>query len=104
MNPAHGGSSRRDEAIAFSIITVAAFLTRLIPRSFSTYPFNNDGLTECGMANDILSSGHLAFISENAGSASHAGTLPALNVVIAFFAGELGVDAYECAQITSAVF
>ncbi|MBU0685069.1 MAG: hypothetical protein KJ653_04380, partial [Candidatus Thermoplasmatota archaeon] len=72
------------EYFAFVVIAVASFLTRLYPLSISPYPFNNDSITECEIASEILGSGHLNLpsISEQG---THSMGIPVFNVLIAYF-------------------
>ena len=84
--------------LALAILSAAAFLTRLLPLSISQYPFNNDSLTECGIAFEILGSGHLSFSPTTSWFGTHSIATPVFNVMIAFFASVLGVTPYECAQ------
>lgn len=85
------------------IILVAAFLTRLFPLSMSPFPYNNDSLTECGLASEILESGHLKFSSETPWYGSHSGATPLLNILLAFQASWFGVDTFQCAQLLDAI-
>jgi len=85
------------------ILSIAAFLTRLYPLSISPYPFNNDSLTECGIASEILRSGHLEFNPGTSWYGTHSVYTPVHNVAIAFFAATLGVSPLQCAQAFGAV-
>ncbi|MFH1580067.1 MAG: hypothetical protein ABIE25_07910 [Thermoplasmatota archaeon] len=90
------------EYFAFVVIAVASFLTRLYPLSISPYPFNNDSITECEIASEILGSGHLNLpsISEQG---THSMGIPVFNVLIAYFSAAIGVPPLECAQFIVAV-
>ena len=90
------------EYFAFVVIAVASFLTRLFPLSISPYPFNNDSITECEIASEILDSGHLNLpsISEQG---IHSMGIPAFNVLIAYFSAVIGSPPLECAQFIVAV-
>jgi hypothetical protein len=89
--------------VAIVIMSAAAFLTRLLPLSFSQYPFNNDSLTEIGIANEILSTGHLTFSPEAQWSITHSIATPVLDVMMAFFASALGTTPALCGQTLGAV-
>ena len=89
--------------LAFALILISAFCTRLLPLSISQYPFNNDSLTECGMASEILDSGRLEFSSESSWYGSHSVDIPALNLVLAFISSVFGVSPLQCAQLLIAV-
>ena len=89
--------------LAFSAIVIAAFLTRLWPLAFSSYPFNNDGLTECGLAAQILGSGHLSVFANGQLMTTHSTAIPAMNVVIAYASSALGINPYEFGQVLTAV-
>jgi len=84
-------------------MAVAAFLTRLLPLSISSFPYNNDSLTECSIASQILSSGVLDSVSEAPWSLSHSLATPGLNVLLAFVAGCLGSTPLAVAQWIGAV-
>jgi hypothetical protein len=85
------------------VISVTAFMTRLLPLSFSQYPFNNDSLIECGLATKILETGHLDFSAGSPWYASHSGATPALNVLLAFTSSIIGPSPLSCAQVLDAV-
>lgn len=97
------GSHRSWESDAFWIIVVAAFLTRLWPLAFSTYPFNNDGLTECALAKQMLASGHMSFFPDGHLGTTHSIAIPAMNLVIAYASSALGVDTLMFGQVLTAV-
>ena len=94
---------QRWELLAFSVIVTAAFLTRLWPIAFSSYPFNNDGLTECGLAAQILGSGHLRVFLDGGLETTHSTAIPVMNVFIAYASSALGVTPYEFGQVLTAV-
>jgi len=93
------GGYIRWETAAFFILLVAGFLTRLLPLSISQYPFNNDGLTECGIASSILDSGHLRVLPDAVNGTTHSLATPAMNVLIAYMSSMLGVSPFECSQV-----
>jgi len=101
--PSSSSPRQRWELVAFSIIVIAAFMTRLWPLAFSTYPFNNDGLTECTLAAQILASGHLGILPDGHLGTTHSTAIPAMNIVIAYASSALGVDPYRFGQILIAV-
>jgi len=84
------------------ILSIAAFLTRLFPLSISQYPFNNDALTECGMASEILDSGHLRFSSEAHWSTTHSVAIPILNVMLSFVSSAVGTTPFLAGQTLGA--
>jgi hypothetical protein len=94
---------QRWELVAFSVIVIAAFITRLWPLAFSSYPFNNDGLTECTLASQILASGHMSILPDGHLGTTHSTAIPAMNIVIAYASSALGVDPYKFIQILIAV-
>lgn len=85
--------------LPLAILSAAAFLSRLLPLSMSQYPFNNDSLTEIGIASEILGSGHLHFSPGTAWYGTHSTAIPIFNVMIAFLASASGVTPYQCAQV-----
>jgi hypothetical protein len=88
---------------SLAVLSIAAFFTRILPLSMSPYPFNNDSLTECGLAAKILSSGHLSFSIEVPWYGTHSGATPILNILLAYFSSVLGIDPVLCAQSLDAV-
>ena len=88
---------------SLAIVSIAAFFTRIFPLSMSPYPFNNDSLTECGLAMKILGSGHLRFSVDVPWYGSHSGATPILNVLLAYASSVLGIDPLLCAQSLDAV-
>jgi len=88
---------------SLAIVSIAAFLTRLFPLSMSQYPFNNDSLIECGMASDIVHSGHLTYPSDSPWNGTHSVATPVFNVLIAFFSSSLGINPLQCAQVLTAI-
>ena len=90
-------------SLVLVVLFVAAFLTRLYPLSFSEYPFNNDSLTECGVASEILSTGHLEFPPGSQWHGTHSVATPILNLFLAFSSASLGANPIECAQLLNAV-
>lgn len=101
--PSSSSPRQRGELVAFSIIVIAAFMTRLWPLAFSSYPFNNDGLTECTLAAQILASGHLIVLPDGHLGPTHSTAIPAMNVVIAYASSALGIDPYKFGQVLAAV-
>jgi len=87
---------------SLSVILLAAFVTRLLPLSISRFPFNNDSLTECGIASEIMDNGHLTYSREAPWHGTHSVATPALNVVLAFVSSSLDVSPYDCAQVVGA--
>jgi len=78
-------------------------MTRLLPLSISRYPFNNDALTECGIASEILGSGHLEFSHNAPWSITHSVATPLMNVLLAFFSGLIDSTPLDCGQILGAI-
>ena len=101
--PSSSSRRQRWELVAFSIIVTAAFLTRLWPLAFSSYPFNNDGLTECSLATQILETGHLSILPDGWIGTTHSTAIPAMNIVLAYASSALGVDPFEFGQIFTAI-
>lgn len=90
-------------AKALLVMSIAAFMTRLLPLSMSQYPFNNDSLSECTLATRVLSSGHLDLAAGAAWYETHSGATPVLNVLLAFVSSVFGTTPFQCAQILDAV-
>jgi hypothetical protein len=87
----------------FLVLSIAAFMTRILPLSMSQYPFNNDSLTECEFALNILNSGHLGLPSGEPWYGTHGGSTPILHVLLAFTSSTLGVSPFQCAQFLDAI-
>lgn len=88
---------------ALLVVSVAAFMTRLLPLSISQYPFNNDTLTESSLATQILESGHLHTSANTSWYGTHSGATPVLNVFLAFMSSVFGISPNECAQLLAAI-
>lgn len=101
------GSSRDDRRISVSwlvaFLFVVTFATRVLPLHISEYPFNNDGLTECRIAEDILTSGHLEYPEGAAYKETHSVAMPAFNVLLAFVGAAFGSSPFRIAQTVMAM-
>ena len=98
-----GVSSDSAGLVSVFVLTIAGFLTRIYPLRMSQFPFNNDSMTECGIASEILSSGHLEFSPGTAWYGTHTVVMPIYDTMIAFVSGMLGMAPVECAQIMNGV-
>jgi len=87
---------------ALAILSLAAFMTRLLPLSMSQYPWNNDSLTECAIATEIANTGHLDYSPDAPWFGTHALATPAFNAMLAFIASALGSTPIEIGQVTGA--
>lgn len=85
-------------------LATLAVTTRLLPLSSSQYPFNNDGITECRIASDILQTRSLGFPSDAYYADTHSVITPAYNVLLAYVASAIGVTPFQVAQICVAIF
>lgn len=83
-------------------LVVTALSTRVLPLAISSYPFNNDGLTESGIAEDIATSGHLEYPEERFYPDTHSVLTPAFNVMLAFVSEAVGSSPVAIAQLTTA--
>lgn len=86
------------------VLSILAFSTRVVPYSFSSLPFNNDGMTEARIAEDILLIGHLSFPDESYYADTYSVVTPAYNTMLAFSSSVIGIDTYTLAQSLVAVF
>jgi hypothetical protein len=86
------------------ILSVLAFGTRIIPLSMSPLPFNNDGMTEARIANDILLSGHLSYPEDSFYHDSYSVITPVYNELVAFTASFLSLSTFSVTQMIIAVF
>lgn len=98
-----GHSKRRRFELLIVLILVAAS-TRLLPLAISSFPFNNDGMTESRIAADILDAGHLDYSEDAYYYGSHSTITPAYNVLLAFAASFLGVSTFSVAQYVVGAF
>jgi hypothetical protein len=97
-----GGRTRREvgtRLVVLLIISLLAFSTRLLPLAISPNPFNNDGITECRIASDIVASRHLEFPYGHSYSGTHSLVTPAFDVLIAFLASFFGVSTFAVGQL-----
>jgi len=90
--------------IAIITLILVAVSTRLLPISISQYPFNNDGITEARISNDILGSESLSYPANSFYVNTHSAAMPAYNVCLAFASSTTGIDPYYLAQAMVAVF
>lgn len=81
------------------MVAVLAFTTRVLPSHISPLPFNNDGLSECRIAGDILESRHLQYPEGAFYLDTHSVITPIYNVMLAFSASVTGSSTYSIAQM-----
>jgi hypothetical protein len=86
------------------VLSVLAFSTRVLPLSISPLPFNNDGMTEARIADDILSSEHLKYPEGSFYSDSYSVVTPVYNVLLAFAASSMSTDTFSASQLVIAAF
>lgn len=92
------GASLVARILILSVLIVLAFSTRLLPLSISSYPYNNDGMTEARVASDILASGHLEYPEGAFYVDTHSTITPIYNVVLAFVSSATGASPFLSAQ------
>ena len=85
------------------VLGLLAFTTRLWPMHISTLPFNNDGLTECRIASDILAWGSLEYPSTAFYFNTHSVVTPSFNVLLAYVSSAVGVPPLYISQMVVAV-
>lgn len=85
-----------------ALLAVLSLTTRALPMAISPLPYNNDGLTECRIASDILSSGSLDYPAGSYYSESHSVITPVFNVILAFAASATGFTPFPIAQLLTA--
>ena len=85
-----------------AVLTILAILTRLLPLSISTWPYNNDGLTESRVAEDMLKSGRLEYPFGSIDHGAHSLVTPAYNVLLAFGSAVIGSTPFDIAQFVVA--
>ena len=81
------------------VISLLAFSSRLLPLAISPNPFNNDGMTECRIASDIVASRHLEVPVSASYFGSHSLVTPAFDVLIAFLASFFGLSTFAVGQL-----
>ena len=86
------------------LLVLLAVVTRLLPLSISSYPYNNDSLTECTIAEDILAMGNVDFPDDSHYADSHSVITPAYNVLLAFASSMVDTTPIELAQVVIAAF
>ena len=86
------------------VLSLLAVSTRILPLSFTPLPFNNDGMTEARIADDILSSGHLSYPESSFYYDSYSIITPIYNMIIAFASSTLGLSTYSASQMLIAAF
>ena len=86
------------------ILLTLAFSTRLLPYSISSYPFNNDGVTEARIAGDILSSESLSYPIDSFYRDTYSVVTPVYNIALAFSASVLDVSPFSLSQTLVAMF
>lgn len=85
------------------VLTILALATRALPYSFSSLPYNNDGMNEARIAGDILSSGHLTYPDNGHYVDSYSTLTPVYYVVLAFLSSSTGFDTFMVSQSMVAV-
>lgn len=85
------------------ILSLLAFSTRLLPMAISPYPFNNDAILECRIAQDILSSGSLTYPADASYIDSHSVITPAYNSLLAYVSALTGYRPFDSAQVVVAI-
>lgn len=93
---------RRQCLFVLAVLVISAFLTRLAPLSISPFPFNNDGLTECTISEELMDHTY-SHVWESSDWRSHSLATPALNVMMAFVSSCLGVTPMMSSQYYIAV-
>lgn len=99
--------TKRMASHRFLIIVMFVFIalaTRLAPISISEYPFNNDGITECRVAQDIMDSGSLSYPDGAYYVESHITLTPVYDVMLASVSSMLGTSPFWIAQAVVAAF
>jgi len=81
------------------VLVLLAASTRLLPLAISQFPFNNDGLTESAIADDILATGNLNYADGAYYVETHSVTTPVYNVLLAFESSVIGSTPMNMAQI-----
>jgi hypothetical protein len=98
------GGIRLSPFTVLLILVLFAMSTRLLPMSISQYPFNNDGITECRIANDLLASRKFDLPDDAFYQGTHSIITPAYNVLLAFVSSLTGQPTWDLAQVIIAVF
>jgi len=81
------------------ILCVFAFSTHALPYSLSPYPFNNDGIYESSVAQDIIENGHMTAVDLDSGKPMHSEPTPVFNTFLAFCSATLGSDPMSSSQL-----
>jgi hypothetical protein len=84
-----------------AVIVLLVLTTRLLSLSFSPLPFNNDGITESRISDDIVSAGSLEYPTNASYYETHSTVTPIYNILLAFFASSMGISALSVAQFAA---
>ena len=89
----------RSSLLMLFVLALMAVSTRILPLTISPLPYNQDGLTECRIASDIIQTGHLTFPDGTYYAETHSVATPVYDVLLAFVSSAIGVPAIDIAQI-----
>lgn len=103
MEAIPGNRAKTRYAVLLALVFIA-ICTRLAPLAISPYPFNNDGITECRIASDIISSRSLSYPPDAYYADSHSVLTPAYDVLLAFVSVTVGTSPFWVAQLTISIF
>lgn len=95
-------SARSYRLLLLASLVLLAFSTRFLPVSVSQFPFNNDSLTECSMAEDVIRTEHLEFSEDGWYFDTHSVATPAYTVLLAFASSIIGTSPFDIAQLVTA--
>lgn len=97
-------SVRRTRYAIILALSLLALSTRLIPLAISPFPFNNDGITESRIAEDIISSRGLSYPDGAFYVDTHSLLTVAFDLILAYAALTLGTSPFWVAQSLAAIF
>lgn len=87
-----------------TILTILVLSTRLLPLSISEYPYNNDSITECRIADDIIERSSFSPPADSFYTGTHSVVTIAHNAVLAFTSTAIGCSVFDVAQFATAAF
>lgn len=86
------------------VLSVFVFSSHALPYTFSDYPFNNDGITEARIANDIVEAESLSYPPDSFYYDTYSVITPIYNVMIAFASSMIDISTFSISQVMVAMF
>lgn len=94
---------RRRHSVLISLFVIA-ISTRLLPLAISPYPFNNDGITECVIASDIMAASRIGSLGGYLFSDPHSMITPIYYSFLSYVSVVVGTEPFWIAQMAVSFF